>query len=151
MEILWPRFGRENTLTFWIRWVLVGSRDTVLDLVTVSYKLTVCSLPSADIRLCFGADGDGSSRRGAPSRRPARLAAHPGARSRRPQGTPAAARTVRFVSGICCRTCVILHHVGYQDLKVVCHLPTNSQDIFPRIGSHCFHLWTQPKYCSNLK
>ena len=36
-------------------------------------------------------------------------------------------------------------------LKVVCHLPTNSHDIFPRIGSHCFHLWTQPKCCLNLK
>ena len=36
-------------------------------------------------------------------------------------------------------------------LKVVCHLPTNSHDIFPRIGSHCFHLWTQPKCCPNLK
>ena len=38
-----------------------------------------------------------------------------------------------------------------QPLKVVCHLPTNSHDIFPRIGSHCFHLWTQPKCCLNLK
>ena len=36
-------------------------------------------------------------------------------------------------------------------LKVVCHLPTNSNDIFPRIGSHCFHLWTQPECCPNLK
>ena len=36
-------------------------------------------------------------------------------------------------------------------LKVVCHLPTNSHDIFPRKGSHCFHLWTQPKCCPNLK
>ena len=36
-------------------------------------------------------------------------------------------------------------------LKVVCHLSTNSHDIFPRIGSHCFHLWTQPKCCPNLK
>ena len=36
-------------------------------------------------------------------------------------------------------------------LKVVCHLPTNSHDIFPRIGSHCFPLWTQSKCCPNLK
>ena len=36
-------------------------------------------------------------------------------------------------------------------LQVVCHLPTNSHDIFPRIGSHCFHLWTEPKCCPNLK
>ena len=36
-------------------------------------------------------------------------------------------------------------------LKVVCHLPTNSHDIFPRIGSHCFHLWTEPQCCPNLK
>ena len=36
-------------------------------------------------------------------------------------------------------------------LKVVCHLPTNSHDIFPRIGSHCFHFRTQPKCCPNLK
>ena len=42
-----------------------------------------------------------------------------------------------------------IHQYGL--LKVVCHLPTNSHDIFPRIGSHCFHLWTQPKCCPNLK
>ena len=42
-------------------------------------------------------------------------------------------------------------HLGGGDLKVVCHLPTNSHDIFPRIGSHCFHLWTGPKCCPNLK
>ena len=41
--------------------------------------------------------------------------------------------------------------INAPPLKVVCHLPTNSHDIFPRIGSHCFHLWTQPKCCPNLK
>ena len=41
--------------------------------------------------------------------------------------------------------------LAMHPLKVVCHLPTNSHDIFPRIGSHCFHLWTQPKCCPNLK
>ena len=37
------------------------------------------------------------------------------------------------------------------NLKVVCHLPTNSHYIFPRIGSHYFHLWTQSKCCPDLK
>ena len=30
--------------------------------------------------------------------------------------------------------------------------PSNEfQWFFPRIGSHCFHLWTQPECCPNLK
>ena len=33
----------------------------------------------------------------------------------------------------------------------MCHLPTNSHYIFPGIGSHCFHLWTQSKCCPDLK
>ena len=36
-------------------------------------------------------------------------------------------------------------------LKVVCRLPTNSRDIFPRIERHYFHLWTQSKCGPNLK
>ena len=30
--------------------------------------------------------------------------------------------------------------------QVVCHLPMNNHYIFPWLGSHCFHLWTQYKY-----
>ena len=35
------------------------------------------------------------------------------------------------------------HSTKVQSLKGVCHLPTNTHYIFPRIVSHCFHLWTQ--------
>ena len=33
----------------------------------------------------------------------------------------------------------------------MCHLQTNFHYIFPRTGSHCFHLWTQSKCCPDLK
>ena len=46
--------------------------------------------------------------------------------------------------------CVTVHW-ALIFLKVVCRLQTNSHYIFPRIGSHGFHLWTQSKCCPDLK